>query len=654
MSRTGRAHARVLLALGLALLLPLAALPVQTAEPDGPVEPAGVWVLTGASEANPPSPDAPWQHVTLPDDTARSRPAQARQPAWYRIDFERLQPTQSDAAPWSVYLPYLYHGGSVWLNGVLLAEFPVSGEQVFARSYRPRLVTLPAALLRPGRNEVAIFAAHASVLPMQFAQARIGPAAALQPLFDQRLFWARTVPQLTVFGSVLVAGSMLLIWWRRRAEVLYGLFGVAAFLWGIRSNTFLIDAMPWPQWHWWRVLFQCASGGFVVAMALFSLRLARLEWPRVERALLGYWLIGPLWFAVGGFAADTAIGRWWLGGMMAVGIVIVAVTLPALARQKKLLPTTLRITIMVTVLLGIHDYLLTWRPDLLARLLPEWTGQRIFLLHFGASAMLLAMGGLLTARFIKSLVALDDLNRTLEARVADRERALANNFAQLAALQRQQAAADERQLIMRDLHDGLGSQLFTSLSRVERGDMDSEQVAAALRACIADMRLALDALSSEQNNIGAAFGNLMFRWQPQLLAAGVQPSWNVDIGDEALLTLPPHDTLHLLRIAQEALTNVLKHADARHVAVRLQRSARGLELQVDDDGRGLHQPNHAAGNGSRGIDNMRSRARRLGGTIDWQPADSSGGGTRVLVVLPLASASSACAPQPQPVAAGIA
>ncbi len=650
MSRIGALFECMLPGLALRVLL-LAALSGCAVRDDHLLElsesPA-VSVVTGASAAVPPAPDAAWQRVTLPDDAVRSRPAQMREPAWYRIDFKRSKPAQADPSPWSVYLPYFYYGGSVWLNGVLLAEFPVSDEQIYARSYRPRLVLLPAALLRADHNQVTIYAAHSSSLPMQFSKVIIGPAAALQPLFDQRLFWARTVPQLTVFGSVLVAGSMLLIWWRRRAEVLYGLFGVAAALWGIRSFTFLIDALPWQQWHWWRVLFQCATGGFVIAMALFSLRLARLERPRVERALLGYALIGPLWLALGGFAADAAVGRWWLGGMMAVGIVIIGVTLPALARQKKMLTATLRIAMVVTVLLGIHDYLLTWQPTLLARVLPEWTGQRIFLLHIGTSAMLLAMGGLLTVRFIKSLVALDEFNRTLEARVADRERTLAENFKQLAALQQQKAAADERQLIMRDLHDGLGSQLFTSLSRVERGDMDNGQIASALRGCIADMRLALDTLAARDNDVGASFGDFMFRWQAQLAAAGVHPTWSLDLPNHATM-LTPHAKLQLLRIAQEALTNVLKHAQATRVSVRLRESGAELELRIEDNGRGLPPTESPQGHG---IGNMRSRADRLGGTIAWQT--TAGGGTCVVMTLPLEEPSRTVAPgPPQPVTADV-
>ena len=77
----------------------------------------------------------------------------------------------------------------------------------------------------------------------------------------------------------------------------------------------------------------------------------------------------------------------------------------------------------------------------------------------------------------------------------------------------------------------------------------------------------------------------MFRWQRQLTAGGIAPTWTIDVPD-ASLSLPPHAALAFLRIAQEALTNVLKHAAARQVQVRFRQADDCLELEVEDDGRG--------------------------------------------------------------------
>ena len=84
--------------------------------------------------------------------------------------------------------------------------------------------------------------------------------------------------------------------------------------------TFVIDALPMAHWQWWRVLYQSATGGFVIVMAVFTLRYAGIRRPWLERGLAGYWLVGPLWFALGGFAAEPIVARCWLGGMVAVGV----------------------------------------------------------------------------------------------------------------------------------------------------------------------------------------------------------------------------------------------------------------------------------------------------------------------------------------------
>ncbi len=180
---------------------------------------------------------------------------------------------------------------------------------------------------------------------------------------------------------------------------------------------------------------------------------------------------------------------------------------------------------------------------------------------------------------------------------------------------------------MREIHDGLGSRLFTSLLRVERGDMTDPQIAEALRECIADMRLAFDALSPN-DDFQATLGNFLFRWKTQMQEAHIQPTWTLDI-PEGGLHLARQPALHLLRIAQEALTNVLKHAHARNVRIELRDHGDMLELEVADDGTGTDLSNGMAG---RGVANMRARARQMGAELELR---SDAGGTRVMLRMPL-------------------
>lgn len=100
-----------------------------------------------------------------------------------------------------------------------------------------------------------------------------------------------------------------------------------------------------------------------------------------------------------------------------------------------------------------------------------------------------------------------------------------------------------------------------------------------------------------------------------------------------MLAIPPHDALQLLHIVQEALTNVVKHARARHATVVLRLDGGTLALDVLDDGPG--PPDGAAATtAGRGRLNMATRAARLGGTLEivFGPA-----GGRVSLRMPLAT-----------------
>jgi len=455
----------------------------------------------------------------------------------------------------------------------------------------------------------------------------IGPEAELRPLYDRRFFWLTTTPYITAVICILAAAFVLFIWWRRRSEVMYGLFGLAAVLWGIRTLTFVIEVVPMQYWLLWRTTYLGATGGFIIAMAMLAMRFANMQKLWVDRALVAYWLIGPVWLLIGGAASEPLVNRFWIAGFLPIGMAILAISLWTMLRQRTLMSAVMPTAMVLAVLTGLNDYAVNWSAVGVAWLLPGWAGHRIFLLHHGANVVLLAMGGLLTARFIQALGGLEDLNRNLESRVADRERELSRNYVRMAALQRQHAASQERQLIMREIHDGLGSQLFVSLSRVERGDMQNGQIADALRDCIADMRIALDTLTPDDHDFRAILGDFMFRWQRQLAAGGVTPAWTIDVPDSAL-SLSPHAALALLRVAQEALTNVLKHARARQVQVRFRQAGDVLELEIEDDGCG----GTATASSGRGLGNMRARAQQLGGKLDVRNGPA---GTCVALQVPM-------------------
>ena len=97
----------------------------------------------------------------------------------------------------------------------------------------------------------------------------------------------------------------------------------------------------------------------------------------------------------------------------------------------------------------------------------------------------------------------------------------------------------------------------------------------------------------------------------------------------------PHETeQHLLRIAQEAVTNTLKHARATTIRIALKIGSRNLCMLVEDDGQGFEQQDaFSVQDGHFGLMGMRERAERLGGKLRLHSAP--GRGTQVEVTVPI-------------------
>jgi signal transduction histidine kinase len=577
------------------------------------VAPTRADILVSDQQAPPEEDDPRWRAVT-PTHVERTAVA------WYRVRFD----TEATGPSTMLYLPFLYGGGRISVNGVPVAEVTESSDALYVRWERPVLLPLPQGALRPRDNLLLIRAPAAHNSPtVILSRLQIGPQADLQPVFDRRLFVVRTLPVVTLVTGVVVGLLVLLIWARRRQEVLYGLFGLASIFWALRTTTFVFDALPPAAWTLWRLQYFVSTGGFIVVMALFTLALARWSQPWVTRGLVGYWALGPVFYAVGGHMFTA---RWWVAGFIPVGLGLALVALAAAWRRRSAATLAIAVALALGVAAGLHDYLVASSSPWLRALLPDWTAQRYFLLHHAANLLLVVMGVLLATRFVRTLDQVEAANRTLEARVQQREREIAASYERIAQMQREQAVQGERQRMVQDLHDGLGSQLFSSLMRAERGALDGEATVHTLRGAIDEMRVAIEALAPEDSDFRTAFGNFRFRWDQRLRDAGLAPTWDVDLPDQ-VLALPPERALQLLRVAQEALTNVLKHARASQVHVSLRLQGGELALRVADDGRGAAGANP----GGRGLANMRTRAARLGGTL---AVDFGAEGAVVALTLP--------------------
>ncbi|WP_454900575.1 sensor histidine kinase [Variovorax boronicumulans] len=195
-----------------------------------------------------------------------------------------------------------------------------------------------------------------------------------------------------------------------------------------------------------------------------------------------------------------------------------------------------------------------------------------------------------------------------------------------------QAVLAERRRIASDLHDGVGSRLVALMASYDPRSADARELSMALQACLLELQLTVDSLDDQADtSIGERLGHLRYRLQPAFDRLGITLVWNVQ---DVVLAPPlsPEAAMQLCRIAQEALSNVLRHSQATRVEVRFgpRERSHGLVLEVLDDGRGLDA---AAGEaGGKGLRSMRERADALHGELAVM--DAAPHGLRIRLVMP--------------------
>lgn len=215
---------------------------------------------------------------------------------------------------------------------------------------------------------------------------------------------------------------------------------------------------------------------------------------------------------------------------------------------------------------------------------------------------------------------LGDLSRRLRAASVQLDTAL------LFSSIREEATAEERRRLARDLHDGVAQDLaalgyliddITDAALSETVVTRAGDLRGELTRVVAELRQSIFSLRSEatsERTLGESIRSL---------AAHLESRSGITIGvelEEGPTRLRPDVEAELLRIAQEAMNNAVKHARANRIVVRCTVDAPSATVEVVDDGRGL-RPGR---DDSHGLRIMRERARRIGAALELHSPEGKG------------------------------
>lgn len=199
-------------------------------------------------------------------------------------------------------------------------------------------------------------------------------------------------------------------------------------------------------------------------------------------------------------------------------------------------------------------------------------------------------------------------------------------------LEREQLINRERERIMREVHDGIGGQLTSVLSMLQRGGATTDEVSEAVRRTLDEMRIMIDSHDASSLSFSEMLGRLRARLDAVLRRNGLRAAWKVE-SSAALDALDPNQALHSIRIIQEAVANVVQHAGATEVEVRIHAppdaSHTAIAIEITDNGTGSMPRSPTGG---RGIRNMKSRADALGAEFRFETGET---GSTVALLIPL-------------------
>ena len=576
-----------------------------------------------------------WRPVALPDAVLRPVSVQGdrvtgRSMSWYRLVWPGADSTpragDGGSAP-AVYVPRAIAMPLQlwWLDGALWRPVFDNHTEAAEQWNRPLLVPLPPRVWpanpAPGqRLTLAVGVPYRDDRFHAVSSLWVGPLAELRSRHAWRVTLQQTLPQAASLAMLAIGGLSFAVWMRRRNDLAYLYFAVAALVWPLRNLHHFVDLprdTSGRDWFWWMTSSSVSWVMWVVY--LFAFRFDARRFPRIERGLALFVVVSgvatmPFWpydalllqhacNLLAALCVTALLGSMaWQGGSRELKVIVLA--------------------LLVSLAFAVHDWGL-----LAMRISPE----SIYLLPYGS---MLVMGSFLYAaqrRFVGAIDEVEAANAELADKLARREREIEASHAQLRRIESAQAVLIERQRLMRDMHDGVGSTLIATLRTVEQGDFSRQGLADMLRAAIEDLRLAIDSLEPIEHDLTTLLATLRHRVGRRLEAAGLQLQWAMD-------DLPPlpwldaTQALQVLRLLQEALSNVIKHAGARTVGISARVADGAVLVRVVDDGGGFDPAAAAAG---RGMVNMRHRAARLGGLCEITSSPGQGAGAVVALRLPL-------------------
>lgn len=541
-----------------------------------------------------------WQPVSLPHDWYQSQ--QRTQQIWYSTKIHLPRITQSSV--WALYLPSVTHNAAVYLNGTWIGQGGDFNDPVSRHHNEPLLFPFSSTLLKEGENQLLIRVKASHPKQGLFDAFYVAPLNQLEKAY----WWKRIVRVDVVQWLTLIMYSMaallLVFWLVRPQDKIYGLFALELILWATHNLNLFISDIPVSA-KTWEAMTMSTLGWTVATMIVFNHRYVGVGMNAIDRAVMLYSAAGIGIFFLPDIGSILTIGYGiWDAFLILFGSYAIYFLIVQFWKTQDRDVYLMLLAGVPILVFGFHDILTV----------NHFRDRREgLIIQYSLIPAVLLFSWFLIKRFVGSLNQAEQMTSLLEHRVKQRETELAQQFERLKQLEQQQLLAQERERIMRDMHDGIGGQLVSVISLLQNQKSTLlVKTRQKIESSLTDLRLVIDSLDPLMCDLTSVLGMMRGRINDQLRCTNIQLHWQV----EDLPTtddLSPHKSLHIMRIVQEAINNVVKHSSAQQVWLRTGHSNEALFIRIQDDGNGFSANDNQSH--SRGLTNMHYRAQQIGADL---------------------------------------
>lgn len=449
----------------------------------------------------------------------------------------------------------------------------------------------------------------------------LGSADDINLAWQARDLLMTDLPRAASIVALLLALMTLPMVLRHRRERVYALFSAVALIWCLTNLQYFHDFTGNPGLSTWFGLAMDISINWNV---ILSLLLAFEFLPR--RAP---WLTGGL-LAYAALSTIAALAMMLLGeyslfanhyGNIAAFFIGLAVYVYRWVKAPCREGLVLLLAMLGLLGTGVHSLLYVSsmsHPD------------HVHTFPFAVLGSFFAFLYAISRRSALAIEASEKYQSELQRQLSEQKALLDSQYRQIAELEIQQRLTTQREAMLQDLHDGLGSNLTSALFQARQGNLSQTDTVLLLQELAAELRQ-LSAAAPSLLGVNDILAELRQRIQKRLTQGGISLEWAVGTDLPRFDRLPAGAGQHLRAMLSEAIANVLKHAGASRIRVFAECFQNELTIEVADNGCSFDPDNNNAG---RGLAGARNRAELIGCGFGVERGE--GGGSRFWITMQVA------------------